>query len=170
MHTNHELSHHYCIAEEQHGFAGQGSTAYRPQLMENEDAFPTMPGLPACWHGTAEYVALFPKALFGVHADHCFVGTLMPEGPARTIEHLDIYYFADEALDESRATLRQANTALWRGIFEEDRVVVEGMQRGRASPAFRGGVLSPALEATTHCFYRWVANRLIQTQEADRAA
>ena len=114
--------------------------------------------------------ALFPNALFGVHADHFFAGTLMPRGPGRTIEHIDIYYFADEALDDSCAELRQANTRQWRGIFEEDRFVVEGMQRGRASPAYRGGVLSPALEGTTHCFYRWVAKTLLQASQADCAA
>ena len=106
-----------------------------------------MTGLPARWQGTAEYVALFPTALLGVHADHCFVGTLMPAGTGRTIEHVDIYYFADEAVGEGFAELREANTRQWRGIFEEDRFVVEGMQRGRASPAYKGGVLSPVLEA-----------------------
>ena len=164
------LEDHYQIAEEADGYAGQGSTVYRPQLVENEDAFPTMPGLPARWHGTAEYVALFPNALFGVHADHCFIGALLPKGPARTIEYLDIYYFADEALHDTRAVLRQANTRQWRGIFEEDRFVVEGMQRGRASPAFRGGVLSPVLEHTTYCFYRWIASRIMQARASEHTA
>ena len=156
------LEDHYQIAEEQDGYAGQGSTAYQPQLVENANAFPTMPGLPARWQGTAEYVALFPTALFGVHADHAFVGTLMPMGTGRTVEHIDIYYFDDEALDDGCAELRQANTEQWRGIFLEDRFVVEGMQRGRTSPAYEGGVLSPVLERTTHCFYRWMANRLAE--------
>ena len=164
------LEDHYQIAEEEDGYAGQGSTAYRPQLAENSNGFPTMPGLPARWQGTAEYVALFPTALFGVHADHCFVGTLMPAGTGRTIEHLDIYYFADEALGEGCAELREANTRQWRGIFEEDRFVVEGMQRGRASPAYKGGVLSPVLEGTTHCFYRWVARQMMEANRLTSTA
>ena len=105
------LEDHYQIAEEEDGYAGQGSTAYRPQFVENGNGFPTMPGLPARWLGTAEYVALFPTGLFGVHADHCFVGTLMPAGTGRTIEHLDIYYFADEALGEGCAELRASQHA-----------------------------------------------------------
>ena len=164
------LEDHYQIAEEEDGYAGQGSTAYRPQLVENGNGLPVMPGLPARWHGTAEYVALFPTALFGVHADHCFVGTIMPMSPGRTVEHVDLYYFDDEALGEGCAELRQANTALWKGIFLEDRFVVEGMQRGRASPAFRGGVLSPALEHTTHSFYRWAGKRFIEAAEATHNA
>ena len=164
------LEDHYQIAEEEDGYAGQGSTAYRPQLVENGEAFPTMPDLPTRWYGTAEYVALFPTALFGVHADHFYTVTLEPKGPGRTIERMDIYYFADEALDEAHTELRRANARLWQGIFEEDRFVVEGMQRGRASPAYKGGVLSPALERTTHCFYRWVARKMMEANGADRAA
>ena len=82
---------------------------------------------------------------------------------------MDIYYFAEEALGEGCAELRQANTRQWRGIFEEDRFVVEGMQRGRTSPAYKGGVLSPALERTTHCFYRWVAGKMADAAETNGA-
>lgn len=90
-----------------------------------------------------------------------------PGGAGRTLEHVDIYYFAEEALDEPRAEARRANAALWRGIFEEDRSVVEGMQRGRASPAYRGGVLSPVMEGATHAFYRWFARRLMEGSRAE---
>ena len=48
--------------------------------------------------------------------------------------------------------------------------MVEGMQRGRASPAYKGGVLSPALERTTHCFYRWVARKMMGAAEANAPA
>jgi choline monooxygenase len=34
------------------------------------------------------------------------------------------------------------------------------MQRGRASPAFDGGVFSPVMETPTHCFHRWVASTM----------
>ena len=40
----------------------------------------------------------------------------------------------------------------------------------RASPAYKGGVLSPALERTTHCFYRWVARKMTEAAEANGAA
>ena len=45
------LEDHYQIAEEEDGYAGQGSTAYRPQLAEYGNGFPTMPGLPVRWQG-----------------------------------------------------------------------------------------------------------------------
>jgi choline monooxygenase len=51
----------------------------------------------------------------------------------------------------SYAEMRTTNARQWRTVFEEDRGVVEGMQAGRASPAFAGGVFSPAMDtgATT---------------------
>jgi len=39
--------------------------------------------------------------------------------------------------------------------------VVEGMQAGRASPAFTGGVFSPAMDGPTHCFHQWMARALL---------
>ena len=37
----------------------------------------------------------------------------------------------------------------------------ERMQRGRASPAFDGGVFSPVMDVPTHCFHKWAAQRLL---------
>ena len=163
------LQDHYGIVSET-GFAGQGSTAYRPQIVSEGKGLPIMPGLPARWRGAGEYVALFPNALFGIHADHFFIVRLEPRGAARTVEHVDIYYFADVAMGEAYAPLRQANARLWRGVFEEDRYVVEGMQRGRSSPAFQGGTFLPTMDRPTYCFHRWVATMLTHAGDygADR--
>ncbi len=154
------LEDHYPIAEAGQ-MAGQGSTAYRPSLSADGRAFPIHPGLPAQWDGAAEYLALFPNVLFGVHADHFFTVVLEPLGPARTREHFEIYYFDEAALGDACADLRAANTRQWQTVFEEDRGVVEGMQAGRASPAFDGGAFSPAMDGATHCFHRWMAAALL---------
>ena len=153
------LEDHYDIECDGH-FAGQGSLAYRPALNGNPDPFPAHPGLPEKWIGAAEYIALFPNVLFGIHADHFYTVCLLPVTEDRTIEHFEIYYFGDDALDIGRSDLRQANTEQWLTVFEEDRGVVEAMQRGRASPAFRGGAFSPVMDRPTHCFHKWVASKL----------
>ena len=109
----------------------------------------------------AEYIALFPNALFGIHRDHLFTGVILPEAVDRTRELFDLYYFDEAAAAPAMEPLRQANARLWRTVFEEDLGVVEGLQRGRASPAFTGGVFSPVLEGPSHCFHRWVADGLL---------
>jgi len=61
----------------------------------------------------------------------------------------------------------------WRLVFEQDLPAVEQMQIGRASPGYDGGVFSPAMDAATHHFHSWVANRLveqIQPQSSTTAA
>ncbi len=42
-------------------------------------------------------------------------------------------------------------------MFQEDVTAVEGLQAGRNSPGFDGGILTPVQDATTHHFHRWVA-------------
>jgi choline monooxygenase len=61
------LEDHYNIVAPR-SFSGQGTTVYAPAL--GDAAFPDFPGLPAKWDTAAEYVALYPNVLFGVHRDH----------------------------------------------------------------------------------------------------
>ena len=96
----------------------------------------------------------------GQLADHFFTVVVQPLGAGRTREHFEIYYVGETALADELAEQRAANAAQWRVVFEEDRGVVEGMQRGRASPAFRGGAFSPVMDGPTHCFHKWMARAL----------
>ena len=48
------------------------------------------------------------------------------------------------------------------GIGAEDISVAEGMQRGRASPAFDGGLFTPLMDVPTHHFHQWFLSRLEQ--------
>jgi len=143
-------------------FSGQLTRAYQPPLDEAGRRFPAFERLPAFWETGAEYVALYPNLLLGVHRDHGFAILLEPLSCARTREHVRLYYLDGAAHDPALATLRRRMRALWREVFEEDVAVVEGMQAGRASPAFDGGRFSPAMDAPTHAFHRWVAVRLLQ--------
>ena len=154
------LEDHYPIAEAG-VMAGQGVTSFRPSLSADGRQFPMHPGLPAEWQGAAEYIALFPNVLFGVHADHFYSVVLEPLAPNRMREHFEIYYLDAAALGDDFAELRAANTRQWRSIFEEDRGVVEGMQAGRASPAFTGGAFSPVMDGPTHCVHQWMAQALL---------
>jgi choline monooxygenase len=99
--------------------------------------------------------------LLGVHQDHFMAVRLEPVGIDRTLEHLELYYVGDAALSDDYASIRSANLKTWKQVFAEDVGVVERMQRGRASPAFDGGVLSPVMDVPTHCFHKWAAQRLM---------
>ena len=47
---------------------------------------------------------------------------------------------------DSRATPLEA----WRIVFDEDVAAVDGLQRGRTSPGYGGGVQAPDMDQATH--------------------
>jgi phenylpropionate dioxygenase-like ring-hydroxylating dioxygenase large terminal subunit len=153
-----KLEDHYHIVGSG-AFAGQGTRVYSPQIGGDNRRFADFAGLSDKWDSGAEYVALFPNTLLGVHRDHVFAIHLEPRGVDRTAERIEIYY-ADAAMAEPEAAeLRQANTEMWKQVFVEDVGVVEGMQQGRSAPAFDGGKFSPVMDVPTHAFHAWVAGR-----------
>ncbi|TMV06453.1 aromatic ring-hydroxylating dioxygenase subunit alpha [Ruegeria sediminis] len=158
------LEDHYHI-EEKGLFSGQGTLVYRQLTGENGEMFPDFDGLSDKWNTAAEYIAVFPNVLLGVHRDHAFAIILVPEAQNRTSEHIHLFY----ATPDTDAHLRNRNAELWQAVFEEDVFVVEGMQRGRAAPDFDGGRFSPAMDGPTHLFHDWVAGRL-QAHRTDLAA
>ncbi len=137
------LEDHYNINEED-AFAGQGSTAYTPLLVAEGPDLPHFPDLPDKWGRAAEYAALFPNVLLGIHQDHYFAILLEPVA-------------VDRAQAPGYAATRAANLATWKTVFDEDVGIVERLQRGRQSPGFAGGVFSPRMDPPTHCFHKWLA-------------
>ena len=154
------LEDHYHI-EEPGRFSGQGTLVYRPMIKEDGSRFPDFAGLSEKWDAGAEYIALFPNVLLGVHRDHAFAIILQPVNPEQTVEHVEIYYAADTVTGPEWADMRRANTELWKTVFEEDIFVVEGMQRGRHGTKFDGGRFSSVMDSPTHLFHHWVASQLV---------
>jgi phenylpropionate dioxygenase-like ring-hydroxylating dioxygenase large terminal subunit len=153
------LEDHYHI-EEPGRFSGQGTLAYRPMLTEEGRRFPDFPGLSAKWEEGAEYAALYPNVLLGVHKDHTFAMLLQPVAHERTVERVGIWYAQPEVTGDAWAEMREANARMWKEVFLEDVFVVEGMQKGRHARGFDGGRFSPVMDSPTHCFHDWVARQM----------
>lgn len=151
------LEDHYNI-EAPGRYSGQGTLVYRQLQDDAGGVFPDFAGLSSQWDGAAEYLAIYPNVLMGVHRDHAFAIVLMPQAVEATQEQVHLYY----ATPDADPTLRARNAAQWKTVFEEDIFVVEGMQRGRHAAGFDGGRFSPAMDGPTHCFHDWVASRLAQ--------
>jgi phenylpropionate dioxygenase-like ring-hydroxylating dioxygenase large terminal subunit len=160
-----KLEDHYNI-EEPGAFSGQGTMVYRQLTNENGEKFPDFEGVGAKWNEQAEYIAVYPNVLLGVHRDHAFAIILEPKGPEKTVEHVHLYY----AVPNSDEGLRMRNTQLWKTVFEEDIFVVEGMQRGRHADQFDGGRFSPVMDSPTHCFHDWVAVKIEAYRGMGKAA
>ncbi len=153
------LEDHYNIMPARN-YAGQGTKVYAPQITDDGRSFPNFDALSAQWDNGAEYVALFPNLLLGVHRDHVFAIILVPDGPERTLELVEIYYANAQSVAKESADMRKTNSKMWRDIFIEDVSVVEGMQKGRRATGYDGGKFSPVMDAPTHHFHRWVAAAL----------
>jgi choline monooxygenase len=158
LNTYSRLEDHYHIMYGD-DFGGQGSYAYRLSD-EVGSALPRFPEWPAGKLEQAEYVAFYPNVLLGIQADHTFAMVVEPKSCDRSIEHLRLYYVGDEAVDDMHAASRNATLESWRVVFLEDVDAVEGLQSGRRSPGFDGGVFSPKMDNPTHHFHQWVARKL----------
>ncbi|MCH9780353.1 MAG: aromatic ring-hydroxylating dioxygenase subunit alpha [Alphaproteobacteria bacterium] len=163
------LADHYHLRDEGGAFAGQGTVRYAPMLDETGLRFPSLEGLDAFWDEGAEYAALFPNVLLGAHRDSFFAIILLPDGASRTVERVHLGYFDEAVTAEKYANIRTRAAAMWKEIFQEDVFAVQGMQQGRQSPAFDGGVFSPVMDNPTHDFHQWTATialRNVATAEA----
>jgi choline monooxygenase len=156
------LEDHYNIIFDQH-FAGQGSYAYNLSDVAGTH-LPKFPAWPLDRLRNAEYVAFFPNVLLGIQADHAFAMQLEPVSPGRTIEHLRLFYVGDDAAtNEEFSACREAILESWKVVFAEDISSVEGMQKGRHSPGYKGGAFSPEMDIPTHFFHQWAARQLLAT-------
>ncbi len=154
------LEDHYHI-EKKGAYSGQGTYVYKQLKSEQGQTFPDFPDLEKKWDEGAEYIALYPNVLLGIHRDHFYAIILEPVNTNTTIEHVEIYYAQKiDALTEYESLISR-NARLWRGVFEEDIFVVEGMQKGRHGELFDGGKFSSAMDGPTHNFHHWVATQVV---------
>jgi phenylpropionate dioxygenase-like ring-hydroxylating dioxygenase large terminal subunit len=145
-------------------WAGQLTRVYNAQLDAAGRSFAQFDGLPDRWQKNAEYLAVYPNVLLGVHKDHVFAMILEPVTVDRTVEHVALYYAKPEMAQDDWQQMREKNALLWKGVFVEDIGVVESMQKGRLASTFDGGHFSPVMDESTHHFHSWVANRFLESR------
>ena len=156
-----KIEDHYHIQGLPNRFAGQGTVVYNPRL-KGKEKFPCFPNWPKNKENVAEYVALFPNVMLGIHKDHFYSYWLEPIDHEQTLEHMEIYYVGEEAaLSKKFKSLRKQNHRLWEDIQKEDVDIIQRMQIGRNSPVYNGGNFSPIMDNPTHHFHKWVATNLI---------
>ena len=108
----------------------------------------------------AEYPTLYPNVFLGLQADHYWTRIVQPLSAGRSLDHLQIYYLGDAADNPELDAARAHRLDVWAQVFNEDIGVVEGMQRGRQSSAFNGGIFTPIMDKPSHHFAKWVAESI----------
>ena len=156
-----KIEDHYHIQGLPNRFAGQGTVVYNPRL-KGKNKLPCFPNWPKNKQNIAEYVALFPNVMLGIHKDHYYAYWLEPISHEFTIEHMELYYVGKEAaISKKFKSLRKQNHKLWEDIQKEDVDIIQRMQIGRNSPAYNGGNFSPIMDNPTHHFHKWVATNIV---------
>jgi choline monooxygenase len=154
------LKDHYHIEDISETFSGQGSNKYSQQFDGNKK-LSTFPNWPNNLYQNSEYVSLFPNVMLGIHVDHFYAFWLEPLSNKNTREHFEMYYVGDEsASSDEYKEIRKNNFAFWQEVMNEDVSAIEGMQKGRSSPAYNGGNFSPVMDTPTLMFHKWVAINL----------
>lgn len=165
LNTYSRIEDHYHIVGDT-AFAGQGTMVYSPPRDESGKGLGDFDDLPEKWDTAAEYIALFPNVLFGVHRDHAYSIIIEPHGHNRLIENIEIYYANERAVSDACAPMRETQARLWHEVFVEDIGVVEGMYEGRFAPDYDGGKFSPVMEPPTWRFHHWIAQQMADKPEA----
>ena len=151
------LENHYSVVEP--SFQGQGSHYYDRELAGHA-GLPTFSGLSDHWRDRAEYPAVLPNLMLGLHPDHLLFFGVLPLSPSETEEVFHFYFIGDEAMAPDHATLRQRVIDNLVSINAEDIGVVESMQLGRHSPGFVKAPFSPYQEATLHQYQLRIAQMI----------
>jgi len=148
--------------------AGQGTTVYAPGSLRGM----SLPGqsLPAELAARAEYPVIFPNLMTGLQSDHFYLIDVLPDGPLRTRERFEIFFFGDEAMTGELEAIRSETIERWDTVFLEDIDVVERLQQGHASSAATGGRFSPAQDQAVHHFQRRLLEQMLGRQKAAAAA
>ena len=156
-----KIDDHYHIQGLPNRFAGQGTINYNPKF-KGKEKFPSFPNWPKNKENIAEYVALFPNVMLGIHKDHYYAYWLEPIDHENTLEHMEIYYVGEKAAkSEKFKSLRKQNHKLWEDIQKEDVDIIQRMQIGRNSISYNGGNFSPDMDNPTHQFHKWVSTNLV---------
>ena len=156
-----KIEDHYHIQGLPNRFAGQGTFVYNPQF-KGKEKLPSFPNWPKDKENIAEYVALFPNVMLGIHKDHYYAYWIEPINHEFTLEHMELYYVGEQAAQANKfKSLRKQNHKQWEDIQREDVDIIQRMQTGRNSPSYNGGNFSPVMDNPTHHFHKWVAQNLI---------
>jgi choline monooxygenase len=161
------MADHYCFFAGSDA-AGQGTTVYAPGNKDGR-SLPAMP-LPADLVQRAEYPVLFPNLLTGLQADHFYLIDVIPVAPDLTRERFEIFFFGEEAMDESHAGIREHVIERWNDVFVEDIDVIQRLQDAHESPAATGGRFAPAQDQAVHHFQRRIVELMQVRESRARAA
>ena len=125
-------------------------------------ALPHFPGLSDEDTKRGLWFACLPNFAVQVFADQFVVLATYPTAPDETLEELHFFVAGEEAATNERyATGREELLDMWHKLNMEDVELVERLQQGRRSTAFKGSMMSPAWEGPAHQLAQMIVNSIV---------
>ena len=124
---------------------------------------PFLPGLPDVLHREGRMFTMIPTCDINLWPDHIAFLVAEPTGPGTARETIHIL-FSEEAMSGQFDDARQKVMDTWDALNRQDIAPLESMQRGRASPGFDGGSLSPFWDSGTQYFACQIASLMVGTK------
>ena len=131
---------------------------------------PHFPNLTPALSQRGIWFLVFPTIAFEVYPDHIALFHVNPISPNRTVEKIVIYLVGEAATATQYQTGRQAVLDMWKNLNEEDIDLLLALQRGRAAPAYDGGLLSPYWDEAPRNFSRLVAKTMLKQSRLTESA
>lgn len=122
------------------------------------EGLPALEGLNATESQSAYFVLLFPNIAYWIFPHHLVMLLFFPESENTTVEHVDmlVHPSAREAADADAVFDRVMK--FWWYVNDQDVWLVENVQAGLQSRAYRGGRMCFRFEEPVHRFQNMVAD------------
>lgn len=127
------------------------------ETLDGKQAAPLMGSYPDAEVGTLR-LTVFPSFWMHGSCDHAVTTRVSPAGPMQT--RVTVYWLVDEKAVEGRDYDLAALMPFWQRTSEQDWTLVENVQKGVRSSAYRPGPLSKSREYNVAQFIDWYLQRL----------
>jgi choline monooxygenase len=122
---------------------------------------PAIPGLNVTESQSAYFVLLFPNIALWMFPHHLVTLLYRPLNAGLTLEYLDVLVHPSAMQASGFDETIDRITSFWCFVNEQDVKLVEGVQRGLQSRAYRGGRLCYHFEEPIHRFQNMVADLMV---------
>jgi choline monooxygenase len=128
---------------------------------------PTYPSLSYTESKSAYFIHLFPNISLWIFPHHLLTLLFRPSGSRCTLEHVDMLVHPDAIQNGSDASFDRIMD-FWCFVNDQDVRLVEGVQQGLQSRAYRGGRLSFHFEEPIHRFQNILVDMLTGDPQVPR--
>ncbi len=127
------------------------------ETLDGKQTAPLMGQYPDAEVGTLR-ATMFPGFWMHGSCDHAVTTRVSPLGPAQT--RVSVYWLVDGKAEEGRDYDLKALMPYWQRTSEQDWALVENVQKGVLSSAYRPGPLSKSKEYNVAQFIDWYLHRM----------